>query len=428
MSRAIVFLALVVVAASAYNTFSGHSVIRLKIDAATASKHEIAVVHALHDRVDVDWWSDTDFRVTPANKEDILTYLAANNIAWETMIEDVQPLVDRENAWHAELAVIEANKTMADLLRTTPEAPIPDFFKDYRKLDDINAFVDSLVAQYPALCKKFTLATSYQGRPIYGVTVASSKTPANRGIYYEGGIHSREWVAHTTVSFILWNLLSGYGTDAAVTKLVDNIKWHIIPALNVDGYVYTWSGDRMWRKTRSPNPGSACIGTDPNRNWDNHWCEQGASRDPCSDSFCGPKAFSEKETKAAADYVKSVGNIRSFIDFHSYSQLWMQPYGWTAAKPKDYDDQRKAGLDAVAAIKKSSGLTYREGSIYTIIYPASGSSADWAYDSSNVTYPYGVELRDTGAHGFILPAVQIVPCGEEILQAVIAMIAYISAH
>lgn len=24
----------------------------------------------------------------------------------------------------------------------------------------------------------------------------------------------------------------------------------------------------MWRKTRKPNPGSKCVGVDPNRNWD----------------------------------------------------------------------------------------------------------------------------------------------------------------
>jgi len=26
--------------------------------------------------------------------------------------------------------------------------------------------------------------------------------------------------------------------------------------------------NRMWRKTRSVNPGSSCRGVDPNRNWD----------------------------------------------------------------------------------------------------------------------------------------------------------------
>lgn len=40
---------------------------------------------------------------------------------------------------------------------------------------------------------------------------------------------------------------------------------------NPDGYVFTHDGDRMWRKTRKPNERSACIGTDPNRNWDFHW-------------------------------------------------------------------------------------------------------------------------------------------------------------
>jgi len=184
----------------------------------------------------------------------------------------------------------------------------------------------------------------------------------------------------------------------------------------------------MWRKTRSPNAGSTCKGTDPNRNWDNHWCVAGASRDPCSDSYCGKAAFSEAETKNVGTWVKAQGNIKGFVDFHAYSQLWMQPYGWTAAQPKDYAKQKALGDAAVAAIKATHGLTYREGSIYTIIYPASGSSADFAYDTANVTYPYGVELRDTGAFGFLLPAAQIIPTGEEIWAAVVVMVNYILAH
>jgi hypothetical protein len=34
-----------------------------------------------------------------------------------------------------------------------------------------------------------------------------------------------------------------------------------------------FSQDRMWRKTRSKTSNPLCIGTDPNRNWDYHWCE-----------------------------------------------------------------------------------------------------------------------------------------------------------
>jgi len=341
------------------------------------------------------------------------------------MIEDVQKLMDRETQYTAMLAMEEAVGNSSRLFGKDG-APVPDFFKNYHKASEIWTFVDGLVAQFPQLAKKVQIGTSYQSQPLYVIVISSNK--ATKNIYLEGGIHAREWVAHTTVLFLMWNLMSGYGSDASITTLVDNFNFHINPIVNPDGYDWTWTRDRMWRKTRSPNSGSSCIGTDPNRNWDDHWCEQGASRDPCSDSYCGKSAFSEKEVKAVADYCLKVGNVVGFIDFHSYSQLWMQPYGWTSAHPKDYDDQRRAGLDAVAAIKASHGLTYREGSIYTIIYPASGSSADWGYDTAKTKYPYGVELRDTGTYGFLLPATQIIPCGEEILAAIKAWCAYIAAH
>jgi len=323
---------------------------------------------------------------------------------------------------------IEINRTDA-LLGSTGPNPAPDFFKDYRRANDIKAFFDGLRNQYPTFTKAITIGKSYEGRDQWGVQITSPQGAAKKtGIFYEGGIHSREWISQATVSYIAWSLLDGYGKDAEVTRFLDSCIFTIVPIVNPDGYEATWAGERMWRKTRSPNPGSSCKGTDPNRNWDNHWCVTGASRDPCSDSYCGRAAFSEVETKNVGMWVKAQGNIKGFVDFHSYSQLWMCPYGWTAARPKDYTAQMALGTAAVAAIKASHQLTYRVGSIYTIIYPASGSSADFAYDSANVTYPYGVELRDTGQFGFLLPASQIIPTGEEIWASVKAMVNYILAH
>lgn len=52
-----------------------------------------------------------------------------------------------------------------------------------------------------------------------------------------------------------------------------------------------------------------CEGVDPNRNFDYHWGQDkkrhGASTDPCHETYEGPKAFSEPETKAMADYIMS---------------------------------------------------------------------------------------------------------------------------
>ena len=56
-----------------------------------------------------------------------------------------------------------------------------------------------------------------------------------------------------------------------MVALVQKYDWVILPVFNVDGYVFTHNGNRMWRKTRSPNSGRSCMGTDPNRNWNFKW-------------------------------------------------------------------------------------------------------------------------------------------------------------
>lgn len=208
-------------------------------------------------------------------------------------------------------------------------------------------------------------------------------------------------------------------TDPVVKQILDSLELYILPVFNPDGYSYTWTNNRMWRKTRSPNPGSSCIGTDPNRNWDFEWGGEGISRDPCSDAYLGPKAFSEIEVNSVGLYLRNnSGKFRGYINFHSYSQLWMSPWGYTAALPPDFTIQDNLSAKCVAALKSVNNIVYLHGNIAVIIYPASGSSADYTYATAKILYSYGVELRDTGQYGFLLPPNQIVPSGRETYEAV----------
>lgn len=54
--------------------------------------------------------------------------------------------------------------------------------------------------------------------------------------------------------------------------------------------------------------------------------------------------------------------------------------------------------------------------------PATGGSIDWVRAELGVKYSYGLELRDTGKHGFLLPTQLIKPTSEETCDALLASI------
>merc|ERR1719367_77553 len=106
-----------------------------------------------------------------------------------------------------------------------------------------------------------------------------------------GGIHAREWISPATVMWQIKELVEGSGAVGGENAdLVDNLNWHILPVTNPDGYLYTQTTDRLWRKTRSKYPEcpGQCMGVDPNRNWEYEWGTGGSSSNCCSDTSRGP--------------------------------------------------------------------------------------------------------------------------------------------
>ncbi|GCB63606.1 hypothetical protein scyTo_0009686 [Scyliorhinus torazame] len=81
------------------------------------------------------------------------------------------------------------------------------------------------------------------------------------------------------------NVLETYTADPNTDRFLEHIDFYILPVLNIDGYVYSWLKDRLWRKSRSPCANSTCFGTDLNRNYDAKWCNylSGSSQDWAGD-------------------------------------------------------------------------------------------------------------------------------------------------
>lgn len=110
----------------------------------------------------------------------------------------------------------------------------------------------------PDKAKYLSVGKTYEQREIPALSIGSG----SKIIFLECGIHSREWV---TIAFGVWvsnNLI----TDPANAALLSTYTFIVVPVLNVDGFVYTHTTNRLWRKTRRPskvNP--SCYGADPNR-------------------------------------------------------------------------------------------------------------------------------------------------------------------
>lgn len=92
------------------------------------------------------------------------------------------------------------------------------------------------------------------------------------------------------------------------------------------GFIYTQTSERLWRKNRQRSASSNCVGTDVNRNWPYKWTGAGSSTNPCSDTYRGEAQASASETKGLSQFisnVKSSQGLKLYIDWHSYSQMFM---------------------------------------------------------------------------------------------------------
>jgi len=171
-------------------------------------------------------------------------------------------------------------------------------------------------------------------------------------------------------------------------------------------------GEKTRAQTDSP---LGCRGVDPNRNFEYGWGGPGTSSDKCSDIYKGERAWSEPETKAIHDFITGNPQVnwQVSLSVHSYAQVWISPWGNTYDLPPHYAQHKALGVLATDALRAVHGTNYRVGSVTELLSPGAGGSDDWAYGLAGFPYSYTVELRDTGRYGFLLPADQIIPSGQE---------------
>jgi len=292
-------------------------------------------------------------------------------------------------------------------------------FEEYHTYEEIKDFSKSLTG---ADVQYVVYGQSEEGRELFAVEIGSGDSI----IAIDCGIHAREWISPAYCQWFMNELMEG---DFAQYR--SDFKFVVQPVINPDGYSYTWTNDRMWRKNRKTLEGP-CTGVDLNRNYDSNWGGAGSTPNKCSETYRGESAFSEAESAAQRDYLTPMASkIDAFFTFHSYSQYILYPYSWNnPVPPHNQDELETLGEDMKAAIFDVHGKTYIMGQTISIFYPASGGSDDWGYDimlEAKRPNPlsYTFELRDKGKYGFLLPADQIKENCQEVDAAIHAMLNHI---
>ncbi len=332
---------------------------------------------------------------------DKLDRLAGLGIGYDILIDDLQA---RHDARWDQMRRLE-RLGVAEPPRGA-SAHDDAWFSNYKQFADIISYFNTIAAMHPQIASMSDVGDSLLGNDIYSLTLTGPETSGNLVadrpvVLWNGGQHAREWVSPMTVSYIASKLADDYGSDPRVTDIIDNTRIVIVPVMNPDGYLYTWSGERFWRKNRRNN-GDGTFGVDLNRNWGYEWGGDGASPFSDDDTYHGPSAFSEPETQVMRDLASSYGDrLVSHIDYHTYSQLILWPFGYAEGVQTPEPD--RTFFDELSTAMSDEILAY-SGVFYDPIqsvdlYPAAGTCSDWHYGDLGVK-SLTIELRPSAGAGF----------------------------
>lgn len=395
---------------------SGHRVVRIS-GVTEELLSELSIL-------DLDIWTrdflsgDITARVNEEQYE--ILQLLGDTLATTVLYEDLDALIVQSMPRQPRA------RTMRARLPSVDDRPREDWFRDYHPYTEIQAWYKALAAKHPDIVKFVpSIGKTHQGRDIFVVHI--NFTPADKDkkqIWIQGLIHAREWISGAVVQYISNQLVQGRHSIPAPLR---DVEYIIIPVVNPDGYAFTWTRNRLWRKNMAP----ALLGrgVDLNRNFAEHWGEEGSSKLPISDTYRGTSAASEPETRAIQNYFLKMGRVVGAIDWHSYSQLILFPYGWTNERISNFKDYRQLTASMAKAFGKNGRVYRPQRSIE--LYPTSGSATDWFVgdmvrksNASFIPFSITVELPPGPSEGvgFLLGPENIIPVGEESWEAFVRFV------
>lgn len=108
-------------------------------------------------------------------------------------------------------------------------------FERYHKIKDIYKYVDYISQEYPDFVEVETIGKSFEGVPLRVIKIKPDQNSTEtKSIWVDGGIHAREWIAVSSVLYLINELI--YNRESLEPHM-KNTEFHILPIINPDGLV-----------------------------------------------------------------------------------------------------------------------------------------------------------------------------------------------
>ncbi|KZN68202.1 hypothetical protein N473_07195 [Pseudoalteromonas luteoviolacea CPMOR-1] len=307
--------------------------------------------------------------------------------------------------------LVNANQS---ILTTTQTSGIPNF-PCYPTLEETYELAEQLAKKYPNFVELKHIGQSWKkeqglgGHDLTVLVIKNKKRNKNKKLptmYMQGALHAREYTAGATTIKFAQHLLENRRTNPDIKWILNQREIHILLIANPDGRKYAELG-KEWRKNTNTAycaTNEEQIGADLNRNFDFAWNSTPYSSDEqCSNTYQGPVAASEPETKVIQNYINSIfednrGDLDTdaapldtaglFLDIHSFGGMVMWPWSHLRTPPPN-----SAGLSMLGhRLAAYSGyVAYQVGNRFHV----GGSAGGYAYGQLGVasfTYELGREF------------------------------------
>jgi Zinc carboxypeptidase len=286
-------------------------------------------------------------------------------------------------------------------------------FNVWRSWDEPGGIRDELyrvARDNPRLVKLEVLGRTHQGRELIALKVTQGAQRRRDGsrpaVLYSSLQHAREWISLEVNRRLLHYFIDGWRANNRETRrLLRRTELWFVIAANPDGYQYSFDVERLWRKNLRDNNGDGQItvgdGVDPNRNFAEHWGydNEGSSPYPADETYRGPSAGSEPETRALGGLIDRI-RPKFQSNLHSFGEWLLTPQGWQVGT-LDADYPLYVALGGTDANPAIPG--FNPGQSADTLYVTNGETTDYAETSAG-TVAYTPELGEgvPGA-GFVFP-------------------------